>query len=99
MIFVFPGEPEWNEAERAVEFAVELGEYAGKVYATQALLQMLVGHRPRPEEAVALFHANRTALERLAEARIRDRALDPDANIRLVPRDLRRLSSRHPPEA
>lgn len=98
-LFVFPGEPAWNEAERAVEFGVELGEYAGRAFATLALFQAIVGRRPAPAEAVALFHANRTGLERLAEARIRARALDPDANIRLGPRDLRRLGGGPPPDA
>jgi hypothetical protein len=87
-MFVFPGEPSWNEGERAVEFAVELGEYRGRVFVPVALLQHLLGRRPPPEECVQIFYLERTRFERLAETRIEARALDPDANIRLTLRDL-----------
>jgi hypothetical protein len=90
-MFVFPGEPSWNEAERAVEFAVELGEYEGRVFVPVALFQHLLGRRPPPEECVSIFYLERTRFERLAEERLRQRALDPDANIRLTLRDLIRL--------
>ena len=93
-LFGFPGEAEWNEVERAVEFCVEVGDYKGRVFVPLALFQSLAGRRPSPEAAVALFHANRTQLELLAEARVRDRALDADGHIRLVGRDLKRLSRR-----
>jgi hypothetical protein len=87
-MFVFPGEPSWNEAERAVEFAVEVGEYKGRVFVPAALFQHLLGHRPPPEECVRIFYLERPRFERLAEERIHARALDPDANIRLTLRDL-----------
>jgi hypothetical protein len=93
-MFAFPDEPSWNEAERAVEFAVELGEYKGKVMVPLALFQHLLGRRPRPEECVDAFYRARTRFERLAETRIRDRSLDADANIRLTLRDLVRGSGR-----
>lgn len=87
-MFVLPGEPSWNEAERAVEFAVEVGEYKGRVFVPVALFQHLLGHRPPPEECIRIFYLERARFERLAEERIFARALDPDANIRLTLRDL-----------
>jgi hypothetical protein len=87
-MFVFPGEPSWNEDERAVEFVIEVGEYQGRVFAPLALFQHLLGRRPPPEECVQIFHLERARFERLAEQRIIDRALDPDANIRLTLRNL-----------
>ena len=90
-MFVFPGEPSWNEAERAVEFALEIGEYEGRVFVPLALFQHLLGRRPPAEECLQIFYLERTRFERLAEARIHARALDPDANIRLTLRDLVRF--------
>jgi hypothetical protein len=90
-MFVFPGEPSWNQAERAVEFALELGEYRGRVFVPVALFQHLLGRRPPPEECLRIFYLERTRFERLAEARVHARALDADANIRLTLRDLVRF--------
>jgi hypothetical protein len=87
-MFAFPGEPSWDEDERAVAFAVALGEYEGRVFVPVALFQHLLGRRPPPEECVQIFYLERTLFERLAEQRIAARALDPDANIRLTLRDL-----------
>jgi Protein of unknown function (DUF1488) len=87
-MFVFPGEPSWNEAEHAVEFEVEIGEYRGRVFVPVALFQHLLGQKPPPEECVRVFYLERTRFERLAEQRIIARALDPDTNIRLTLRDL-----------
>lgn len=90
MIFVFPEDPAWNEALDAVEFAVEVGEYAGRVYVPRRVIQGLIGHRPDPEACVAAVFQGRDRFERAVEARILARALDPDANIHLTGRDLRR---------
>lgn len=92
-MFAFPGEPSWNEEERAVEFAVEVGEYKGRVFVPVALLQHLLGRRPAPEECMRIFYLERARFERLAEQRIHARALDPDANIRLALRDLVRAKN------
>jgi hypothetical protein len=88
-MFVFPDDASWNDAEDAVEFGVRVGDYAGRVYLPRRVLQSLIGARPKAEDCIAHFHLNRTAFERIAEARLRARQLDDDANIRITGRDLR----------
>jgi hypothetical protein len=90
MMFVFPDDASWNEAEQSVEFSVELGEFRGKVFAARPVFQILTGSRPSPEDCVAIFHLNRTEFERITESKIRNRELDEDANIRISGRDLSR---------
>lgn len=90
-MFAFPGEPRWNDAEDAVEFAVELGEYRGLVFISRRVFQTLLGRRPAASECIECFHLERTRFERLAEAKLRARELSDDANLRLSPRDVRRL--------
>ena len=92
-MFVFPDEAAWNEAEQAVEFGIEIGEYQGRVFVPRRVIQGLVGSRPTPEQCVEYCHLARTRLERAAEARVRARLLDDDANIRLTGRDLRAAAS------
>jgi hypothetical protein len=89
-MFTFPDDVSWNETEVAVEFGLKLGEYEGRVFVPLRVIQGLIGTRPTPEACVQYFHLERTAFERAAEDRVRARALDPDANIRLTGRDLRR---------
>lgn len=91
-IFVFPDEPVWNEEADAVEFAVEVGEYRGRVFVPRRALQTMIGHTPKPEEAVERVCINLQIFEKAVEARIIDRALDPDANIHLTARDLHRAA-------
>ncbi|WP_245593431.1 DUF1488 family protein [Azospirillum halopraeferens] len=91
-LFRFPDDPVWNEEADAVEFAVEVGEYQGRVFVTRRALHTMAGHRPRPEEAVELVCINRPVFERAVEIRIIDRNLDADANIRLTARDLQRAA-------
>ncbi len=88
--FAFPDDARWNEAEDAVEFTVEVGEYKGSVFLPRRVLQSLAGARLVPEQCVEQFHMNRTGIERAVEIRVRALALDNDANIRLTGRDLRR---------
>lgn len=90
-IFVFPDDPIWNEEADAVQYAVEVGEYHGTVFIPRRALQSLAGHTPKPEEAVQLVCMNRPVFDKAVEARIMDRKLDPDANIHLTPRDVRRV--------
>lgn len=90
-IFSFPEEPAWNEEADAVEFAVVVGEYQGRVFVARRQLQSLVGHTPKPEDAVQHVCLNQPLFERAVERRIMDRNLDPDANIHLTARDLRRV--------
>jgi hypothetical protein len=91
-IFLFPDEPFWNEEADAVEFPVQVGEYLGRVFVTRRTLQGVVGHTPKPDEAVQQVCMNRSLFERAAEQRILARALDPDANIHLTGRDLHRAA-------
>jgi hypothetical protein len=88
-MFVFPDDVCWNEAEDAVEFGIQLGDYAGKVFLPRRLFQTLIGGRPKAEDCISHFHLNRPAFERIAEARVHARHLDDDANIRVTGRDLR----------
>jgi hypothetical protein len=88
----FPDDPAWDEAADAVTFPVEAGEYQGTVFVARRALQGLLGHTPKPEEAVEAVYVNRTAFERAAEQRILDRRLDEDANIHLTARDLHRAN-------
>lgn len=92
-IFVFPDDPIWNEEADAVEFAVEVGEYQGRVFLTRRVLQSFAGHRPQPDEAVQQVCMNRQVFDRAAELRILDRTLDPDANIHLTARDVTRAAN------
>jgi hypothetical protein len=89
-IFTFPDDAEWNETRQAVEFGVEVGDYIGRVFLPVAALRSLLGHRPTPAEAVEIYHHHRAGIERAAELRIAERRLDPDANVTLDGRDLRR---------
>jgi len=91
-IFQFPDDPIWNEEADAVEFAVEVGEYQGRVYVTRRVLQSFAGHRPQPDEAVQQVCLNRPVFDRAVELRILDRKLDPDANIHLTARDVTRAA-------
>lgn len=89
-IFAFPEDASWNEATRAVEFAVELGEYRGTVRVGRAVFQPLFGQPATPEACLAAYHVERTRFERAAEEKIRRRQLTADGNIELTGRDLRR---------
>jgi uncharacterized protein DUF1488 len=90
-MFQFPDEAAWNEAEDAVEFPVRLGEYEGRVFVARRVFHDMIGARPTPERCIECFHMNRTAFERIAEAKLRGRELSADANIRIDGRDVRRL--------
>jgi hypothetical protein len=88
-MFVFPDDASWNDDEDAVEFGVRLGDYAGKAFVPRRVFQSLIGAQAKAADCIAHFHLNRTAFERIAEARVRARHLDDDANIRITGRDLR----------
>ena len=90
-MFTFPDDAQWNEAEEAVEFGIEIGEYQGRVFVHRRVIQGLLGARPTPEECLRYFHLERTNFELLAEEKVCTRQLDDDANIRITGRDLRRL--------
>lgn len=89
-IFSFPDEAQWDVATATLTFTVRVGEYEGVVFVPRAVFTSLMERRPTAEEADAFFHANRPVFEKAVETRIADRALDPDANIHLTARDVRR---------
>lgn len=89
-IFLFPDETAWDDASATLTFTVQVGEYEGTVFVPRAVFTSLMERRPTPEDADAFFHANRPVFEKAVELRITDRALDPDANIHLTARDVRR---------
>jgi hypothetical protein len=93
-IFSFPDDARWNDTEQAVQFSVTVGEFESSVFVPRRLFQTLVGSRPTPEQCVQHYHLNRVGLERIAEAKIRERQLDDDENIRISGRDLRHLKAR-----
>jgi hypothetical protein len=46
-MFTFPDDAAWNEAEAAVEFGIELGEYRGRVFLPLRVIQGGVAAEPR----------------------------------------------------
>ena len=88
-LFTFPDDARWDEAEDAVLFTVQIGEYRGNVVVPRRVLQSLASRRLAPEECVEQFHMNRTGFERAAEAKVRALDLDEEANIRLRATDLK----------
>jgi Protein of unknown function (DUF1488) len=89
--FTFPGEPRWSAERDAVEFEVQLGEYRGLVVVPRRLIRSRLGHAVTVEQCVGFVHLHRTEFERVAEAKLRARALDADANVTIDGRDLRHL--------
>jgi hypothetical protein len=79
----------WNEALCAVEFGVEIGEYAGVVRAPRRVFQGLLAARPTPEKCVEGYYLHRTRLERIAQRKLRHRQLTDDGNVEITGLDLR----------
>lgn len=90
-MFVFPDDAAWDAEREAVTFSVELGEYRGTCVVPRRVFHDLIGRRPTPEECVEQFHLQRTAFERMVEAKIAARELEPDASVVVSTRDARRL--------
>ena len=95
-LFSFPEDARWSEAEAAVEFGVEIGEYRGVVRVHRRVFQSLLDQRPTPERCLEAYHLCRGELERAAETKLRARALAADGNIELTLRDLRPSPTRRP---
>ena len=91
-MFVFPDDAVWDEAREAVTFSVELGEFRGSCVVPRRVFHDLIGGRPTAEDCVQHFHLQRTQFERIVEAKIAARELEPDASILITSRDVRRLS-------
>jgi hypothetical protein len=88
MFFTFPEDARWNEDRYAVEFGIEIGEYAGTVRVTRRVFQSLLSERPTPERCVEGYHLHRTCFERIAERKLRRRQLTEDGNVEITGRDL-----------
>ncbi len=89
MFFTFPEDARWNADRNAVEFGVEIGEYAGVVRVPRRVFQYLLDESPTPEKCVEGYHLNRTRFERIAERKVRHRQLTDDGNVEITGRDLR----------
>ena len=91
-IFTFPDDASWNEAARALEFGIEIGEYKGIVSVPRRVFQALLTMPPSPELCVAAYHLDRTRFERAAAAKVARRLLTADGNVELTQRDLASVS-------
>ncbi len=91
-LFTFADDASWNEARRAVEFGVEVGEYQGRVFVGRAVFQALLHGSPKPEACLAAFDRERLRFERAVEAKIIARDLDDEGNVRLEICDLKAAS-------
>jgi len=87
--FSFPDDAHWDEATRAVEFGVAIGEYRGVVRVPRRVFQSLLDSGVTPESCVAAFYLQRSEFERAAENKLRARDLTADGNVELTARDLR----------
>ena len=83
MFFAFPENARWNEALNAVEFGVEIGEYAGVVRVRRRVFQHLFTDRLTPEKCVESYHLHRTRFERIAERKRHCRQLSDDGNVEI----------------
>ena len=79
MFFTFPEDARWNEAESAVEFGVEIGEYAGVVRVPRRIFQHLLAERPTPEKCVEGYHLHRT--QRCARSRTHPKPIFAEGGI------------------
>lgn len=87
--FAFPEDGHWDEAREAIVFTIMLGAYEGEVRVPRAIIRRLADHAVTPEQCVEYYFLQRTRFERAAEAKLRRRELDEDANITLTGRDMR----------
>jgi Protein of unknown function (DUF1488) len=88
MFFTFPEDARWNADRNAVEFSIEIGEYAGTVRVGRRVFQRLLDEAPTPERCVEGYHLHRTRFERIAERKVRRRQLTDDANVEITGRNL-----------
>jgi hypothetical protein len=96
MFFSFPEDARWNAERNAVEFGVEIGEYAGVVRVSRRVFQCLLSESPTPERCVESYHLHRTRFECIAERKLRRRQLTNDGNVEITGRDLRERGVRPP---
>jgi len=89
VFFTFPEDAHWDDARRAVEFTVLLGEYQGTVRVHQRVFQRLLGQSPTPARCLEAYHLQRTRFEIAVERKLRRRQLTDDGNVEITGRDLR----------
>jgi len=89
MLFTFPEDVSWNADRQAVEFGIEIGEYAGTVRVGRRVFQHLLSESPTPERCVEGYHLHRTRFEQIAERKVRRRQLTEEGNVEITGRDLR----------
>lgn len=89
MLFTFPEDARWNEDRQAVEFGIEVGEYAGVVRVPRQVFRLFLDGTVTPERCVEAYHLERTRFERIAERKLLARQLTDDGNIEISGRDLR----------
>jgi Protein of unknown function (DUF1488) len=89
MFFTFPEDASWNANRQAVEFGIEIGEYAGTVRVGRRVFQHLLSEAPTPDKCVEGYHLHRTRFEQIAERKLRRRQLTDDGNVEITGRDLR----------
>jgi hypothetical protein len=94
MFSTFPEDARRNEALSAVDFGVEIVEYAGVVRVPRRVFQGLLAERPTSEKCVEDYYLHRTRLERIVERKLRHRQLTDDGNLEISGQDLRRGGSR-----
>jgi hypothetical protein len=89
MFFAFPDDARWNADRQAVEFGVNIGEYAGVVRVSRQVFRQFVEGAATPERCLETYHLERTWLERIVERKLRNRQLTDDGNVEITGRDLR----------
>jgi hypothetical protein len=89
VFFTFPEDARWNAGWQAVEFGVEIGEFAGVVRVPQRVFQRLLRERPRPARCVEAYYYSGPGFESIAGRKIRRRQLTEDGNVEISGRDLR----------
>lgn len=87
-LFLFPDDASWNEAVRAVEFGIAIGEYRGVVRVPRQVFQQLLSHAVTPQSWLEAYYLHRSVFESAAETKLRTRRLTEDGNVELTLRDL-----------
>jgi len=93
MFFTFPEDATWNADRQAVEFGIEIGEYAGIVRVGRRVFQHLLSESPTPVRCVEGYHLHRTRFEQIAERKVRRRQLTDTGDVEITGRDVREKTS------
>ncbi|WP_398482275.1 hypothetical protein [Tardiphaga sp.] len=82
----------WRSDVDALSFQPE--GHGGVCMVHRHAFRTLLKHMPTPEECAAFFHAQETAFQFAARAKIAHTRLPPDANLHLTSRDLARAMAK-----